>query len=230
MTTVQELIALKNANDTTGLKGKISKLLNEGGEDNVAVWNDFNKHVETTDNDYKIDLREARLDGNKLRGARFVNTNLSDAILEGDFTGTSFDGAWLTRADLSDTKLNKASFDGAEIAGANFSRASLQNAKFTNALNEQEKPENQGTGKRASFEGADLTNADFSGADLHDVKWDSATRLNGVDITTAKNVPEDLKLAIIGAQAKKALLEPLESEHLPVIAAVAAKATGLQVA
>jgi uncharacterized protein YjbI with pentapeptide repeats len=87
-------------------------------------------------------------------GARFVKTNLADAVLT---------HARLKQPDFTRATLARADLTASELSQANFARADLRGAMLAGARLLQ-----------ADFSGADLRDADLTGADLHGATFKGA--------------------------------------------------------
>jgi uncharacterized protein YjbI with pentapeptide repeats len=157
----------------------------------------------------RIDLRDVRLPGAKLRGAVMAFADLHKADLSGAtlsqadlrcaaLEGADLRGADLTEVDLTDASLGEADLAGALLEDARMERASLRFANLTRAVLEG-----------ARLPGADFWGANLDGADLRQVVARGAilgeARAERADLREADLRDADLTNAkLAGAQLSRA--------------------------
>ena len=122
-------------------------------------------------------LAGADLSGRSLGISTFTEAVLDGANLSGSTGSPDFEGASLTRADLSDVVFRNPTLRNADLSGANLFQAEITEAIFREAeLADADLRESR---LRADFDGANLTNADLRGADLQGSSLEDAN-LSGV--------------------------------------------------
>jgi uncharacterized protein YjbI with pentapeptide repeats/uncharacterized protein YneF (UPF0154 family) len=130
-----------------------------------------------------------------LRRAYFVGADLSELeIGEIDLNESRFDGAVMTRCDLSDAYLEqaslrrieaaRASFSGAHMAKANLERAALSGADLSGA-DLAGADLSFATLRQGTLENADLSGASLAGAILAQADMSGRLKLSGTDLTGA---------------------------------------------
>ena len=199
----QEIIQEDDANRGKPEQGS---LLLPTREDIQAVMhylghrNSHHREIEWKNN-YRLDLREAKLHTLQLQGA-----NLSGADLSGTALGTRirvgrnynrwyYDdkvGANLSGADLSNSVLKKAVLLGADLREAILCGADLSGAKLGSS--------DLGVKLVANLEAANMSNADLRTADLSGTNMEKANfsganlhgaRLSGTNLDSVKNLTQE---------------------------------------
>lgn len=109
----------------------------------------------------RLDMRDIRLVGARLRDATFIRA---------DLTGSDLSKVEAYRTKFLSATLKNVNFDGAKLFQTDFSRADLEGASFVNA------DLRSARFYSANLRGVDLTGAqlretDFTGADLSGATW-----------------------------------------------------------
>jgi hypothetical protein len=139
------------------------------GADGVAQWNKQQRVLHGKLKEWSnMELPETNLAGLTMvgfhcKGANFTKADLSDSHLD----RSRFPQAKFTGATLENARLQGTGFESAGLEGANFTSAKLTGTSLKKA-----------NCKGANFAKADLTLADFCGADLTDADLSNANLAN----------------------------------------------------
>ncbi|GHO81857.1 hypothetical protein KSD_96280 [Ktedonobacter sp. SOSP1-85] len=181
--------------------------------------------------DIAIDLRDACLLADSLRGVILYQADLRGAILRGaDLKGADLDEAnlhnaelvlaLLNGADLQDADLTNADLRGADLRGARLSHANLTKADLRGA-NLTLVDFKRACLRDAILTGADLTNAHLEGVDLTGANLDGAdlihAYLSNVDLTGAMGIscsPPPSSSSLISSHTHWRSLVMKAEEHL----------------
>lgn len=111
-------------------------------------------------------------------------------------TGTNLDHVSLSGSDLSDADLSRSSLrqsqlKGAKLRGANLSGSDLQGAHL----------------EQADVTGADLSHADLTGASLQGVDLTQAASIDGIILTGAAGVPDELAGTVAAQERDDTVLD-----------------------
>ena len=173
-----------------------------GPETELSSWNTDAQNLRYGDFSGSVwesrDLTDSQFSGSWLDGARFINTNLTDAnfahssLTRGLFygqIGNDFGGSDLTNVNLAGANLSyaylrlstltNADLTGAVVTGADLNNTDLALAQLYSTQNYQAKDLS-----RIGLSGNNLSGADFSGQNLSDANLWSAT-LTNANLTAA---------------------------------------------
>ena len=152
-------------------------------------------------NNYRLDLREAKLHTVQLQGANLSGADLSGAALGTLIeVGTKYNlryyndkvGANLSGADLSKSALRNAVLLGADLRKAILCGADLSGAKLGSSdrgvlfvANLEAANMSNADLRKADLSGTNMEKANFSGANLH------RARLSGTNLDSVKNLTQE---------------------------------------